>query len=241
MSKHPMGSRDEATETVEELRERLGLFSFRPDAAVAGSAVREEGWAELGIRPGGIVEWLVASPGAGAVTCALRMMSQFASGHGAWAFVDSGGECYPPALPGWGIRPDRTLIIRPATLPEARWAIEQCLRCPGVSATWAWVGPHTSSRIHRRWQLAAERGGGVGLFFRPDSARREPAWADLRLLATPQPEGQGESRRMRIDVLYRRGGAGGTARVWEIDHAAGAVRLVSQVADPAIAERAAGA
>jgi hypothetical protein len=81
----------------------------------------------------------------------------------------------------------------------------------------------------------------VGIFFRPESARREPAWADLRLLVTPLAGGQGETRRVRIDVLYRRGGLGGIAQVWEIDHAEGVVRLVPEVADPTAAERAARA
>jgi len=39
-------------------------------------------------------------------------------------------------------------------------------------------------------------------------------------------------------VLYRRGGKGGSAQVWEIDHAAGIVRLVPEVANPKTAERA---
>ena len=46
---------------------------------------------------------------------------------------------------------------------------------------------------------------------------------------------------MNIEVLYRRGGLGGSAQVWEIDHAAGDVRLVPEVANPAAAERAARA
>jgi len=110
-----------------------------------------------------------------------------------------------------------------------------------VSATWAWIDWRIPERVHRRWQMAAEVGGGVGLLFRPIGARREPVWADLRLLVTPQAGGQGETRRVNIEVLYRRGGKGGSARAWEIDHAAGNVRLVPEVAHPATAERAARA
>ena len=95
--------------------------------------------------------------------------------------------------------------------------------------------------VNRRWKLAAEVGGGVCSLFRPDSARREPAWADLRLRVTPLSGGQGDARRIRVDVLYRRGGLGGSAQVWEIDHAAGDVHLVPEVAHPTIADRAARA
>jgi protein ImuA len=231
----------EVPETVEELRRRLGLFSFRQGEARGEPAARVARGPGLAVGPGMIVEWVATAPGAGAVTSALRIISQQLVGPGAWAVVDPAGEIYVPGLSGWGIDPGRTLLIRPRTVPETCWAIEQCLRCPGVAATWAWIEKRLSATIHRRWKLAAEAGGGVGLLFRPDAARREPAWADWRLRVTPLSGGQGEARRIRIDVLYRRGGLGGSAQVWEIDHAAGDVRPVPEVAHPAAAERAAGA
>jgi protein ImuA len=227
--------------TVPELRERLGLFSFQDEVRPVQSAAENGSLPELGIRPGGIVEWLVARHGAGAVTSALQIVSQSSAGRGVWVVVDPARECYVPAFSGWGVDPSRILLVRPATLEETIWAIEQCLRCPGVSATWAWVDQRIPAQVHRRWQMAAEVGGGVGLFFRPVWARREPIWADLRLLVTPRAGGQMETRRVHIEVLYRRGGRGGSAQAWEIDHAAGNVRLVPKVADPATAERAARA
>jgi len=231
----------EAPETLRELRERLGLFSFQDEVRPGQSATQSGSWPELGIRPGDIVEWLVARQGAGAVTSALEIMSRSLGDRGVWAVVDPAREFYVPALSGWGARPGRTLLVRPATLQETCWAIEQCLRCPGVSATWAWVEKRLSPSVFRRWKLAAEVGGGLGLFFRQDWAQREPVWADLRLRVTPQAGGQGETRGGNIDVLYRRGGKGGSVQAWEIDHAAGVVRLVPKVADPATAERAARA
>jgi len=241
MSGHLSPSRDEVQERVRELRGHLGLFSFQDGVPAAQSTVQNGLLPELGVRAGGIVEWLVARQGAGAVTSALQITSRSSAGRGAWAVVDPARECYVPALSGWGINPGRALVLRPASLQETCWAIEQCLRCPGVSATWAWVGERVPERIHRRWQMAAEVGGGVGLLFRPLWAEREPVWADLRLLVTPQAGGQGETRRVNIEVLYRRGGLGGSARSWEIDHAAGIVRLVPEVATPATAERKARA
>jgi protein ImuA len=231
----------EVRETVGELRKRLGLFSFQDDGSTVEFALKEGLLPELGVRAGGIVEWLVASQGAGAVTSALQITSRSAGGRGVWVVVDPARECYVPALTGWGIHPGRTLVLRPASLQHTCWAIEQCLRCPGVSATWAWVRERIPARVQRRWQLAAEVGGGVGLFFRPAGAQREPVWADLRLLVTPQAGGRGESRRVNVEVLYRRGGLGGSARSWEIDHAAGIVRVVPEVAAPASADRKARA
>jgi protein ImuA len=241
MSGHLSPSRDDVRETVRELRRHHGLFSFQNDVPTVESVIQNGPLPELGTRPGGIVEWLVAKEGTGAVTAAFQIMSRSSGDRGVWAIVDPARECYVPALSGWGIDPSRILVLRPATLHETCWAIEQCLRCPGVSATWAWVDQRIPARVHRRWQLGAEVGGGVGLFFRPISAQREPVWADLRLLVTPQAGGQGETRRVNIEVLYRRGGRGGSAQSWEIDHAAGIVRLVPEVADPTTAERKARA
>jgi protein ImuA len=228
-------------ESVPELRGRLGLFSFQPDAWAARSAAGGDALSELGVRPGGVVEWLVESEGSGAVAAALHLMSRSNRGRGVSAFVDPAREFYVPAFSGWGIRPSDALVIQPTTLHETCWAIEQCLRCPGVSATWAWVDERIPPRVHRRWLLAAEAGGGVGMFFRTDLAKRQPAWADLRLRVRPRTGGEGDSRQVNIDVLYRRGGLGGGAQVWEIDHAAGLVRLVPELADPTTASRAARA
>ena len=233
--------RHEPRQTVDELRRHLGLFSYKQNGQTAEPGTQSGLSAQLGIRPGGIVELLPERDGSGAVTLALQVMVQSLGGRGVWAIVDPAMECYVAALPGWGIEPTRTLVLRPASLQESCWAIEQCLRCPGVRATLAWLEQRIAARVHRRWQLAAEVGGGVGLFFRPAWARREPIWADSRLLVTPIAGGQGESRRIDIEVLYRRGGWGGSGQAWEIDHATGHVRLVSQLADPTTAARAARA
>jgi protein ImuA len=241
MSRHSSRLRPEVQETVQELRRHLGLFSFHDDVSAARCAMQQGLPHQLGVRAGSIVEYLAAKEGAGAATCALQLLAQSSGGREVHAVVDSAREFYAPALSGWGIDPGKTLLVRPANLRESCWAIEQCLRCPGVSATWAWVKERIPERVHRRWQLAAEAGGGVGLFFRPALARREPVWADLRLLVTPRTGGQEESRRVHIEVLYRRGGFGGGPQAWEIDHAVGIVRLVPEVAHPATSKRAARA
>ena len=243
MSGHLIPSRREVRETVQELRRHLGLFSFRNDMSQAESVSRNCISPELGVRPGGIVEWLVASRGAGAFTSAMQIMAQSSAGPGVLAIVDPAREFYVSALSGWGVDPAKVLLLRPATQAETCWAIEECLRCPGVSATWAWVDERIPARVHRRWQLAAEAGGGTGLFFRPITARRAPVWAELRLLVTPLAGGtqKEETRRLHIEVLYRRGGKGGIAQEWEIDHAAGLVRLVPPLANSEVANRKARA
>jgi protein ImuA len=184
------------------------------------------------------VEWLVETDGSGALVLAKYLVSQSQGGGSVVAVVDPLGECYLPAFTGWGLDARRLLVVHPETLQETSWGVEQCLRCEGIKATLAWVDRRIHERVHRRWQLAAEAGGGIGMFFRPVETRREPVWADLRLLVRPLVKGEGEIRRIHVEVLYRRGGLGGSAQVWEIDHAAGFVRLVPPVANSAQASRA---
>jgi hypothetical protein len=237
MSSHLSTSRCDVRETVQELRRHRGLFSFRNDVQAAEPAGRSSISPEVGVRPGGIVEWLVPAFGAGAFGSAMQIMARSSAGGGLWAVVDPARELYVPALSGWGVDPGKMLLLRPQSRAETCWAIEECLRCPGVSATWAWLEERIPARVHRRWQLAAEAGGGVGLLFRPLAARREPVWAELRLLVTPGVGTQEDTSRLNIEVLYRRGGLGGIAQAWEIDHAAGLVRLVPDVAHSEAATR----
>jgi hypothetical protein len=251
MSDHRAPLPGNVDETVQDLRRRLGLFSFQYVENTGIDALIKGQYPDLGLRPGGIVEWLTTTPGAGAVACTMPVISRHVSaGAGAGArgilvIVDAAREFHATALAGWGVSPGRTLLVCPRTRQEACWAIEQCLRCPGVSAVCTWLDPRFPRHAGRRWQLAAEAGGGMGMFFRSEAARarREPIWADLRLLVTPlaRDPDPGTARRVRIDVLYRRGGLGGTAWVWEIDDAEGVVRVVPKLADPAAAEHAARA
>jgi protein ImuA len=173
-----------------------------------------------------MIECLVENRGTGAMTAILRLLASFPTNRRFWAIVDPTRECYLPALSGWGIDKNCVLLLRPNTIQELSWTIEQCLRSTALAATCAWLDHRFPARVHRRWQLAAEIGGGIGLLFRPGSAQREPTWADIRLRATPSTQGNPATRRLNIELLYRRGGLGCGSQVWEIDHAQGHVHLV---------------
>jgi protein ImuA len=180
-------------------------------------------------QPGIIGEWLAPPAGSGAMTLAWRSLAEWLPPRGMCAVIDPGKTCWAPAIAGWGIELRRLLVIHPTKSQEAWWAVEQSLRARGVAATCAWVD-RVPERTLRRWQLAAEVGGGVGLLFRPIEARREPSWAEFRVLVTPLAASSGDARRVRLELLYRRGGLGGSAQVWELDHAESDMHLVPAVA-----------
>ena len=113
MSGHLISPRREVRQTVQELRRHSGLFSFRNDVPPAQSVRRNSISPELGVRPGGIVECLVARQGAGALTSAMQIMAQSSAGQ--WILGGcgsrSGSSTYLPYRGGALIRAERCFSV----------------------------------------------------------------------------------------------------------------------------------
>jgi hypothetical protein len=112
--------------------------------------------------------------------------------------IDRQGRFHPPAVMPWlegpaagkpragGAAVGAIVVVRPSRDEEEIWAIDQALRCPGVTAVLAWP-KRVSNTAMRRWQLAARGSGTVGFLVRPVAARREPSWAEARLNVAALP------------------------------------------------------
>jgi hypothetical protein len=95
-----------------------------------------------------------------------------------------------------------------------------------------------NANMFRRWQLAAERGGSIGLLARPLTARSRPSWADVQLMVTPlalgrwrlEVEGQGRSQECCVEFSIDERGS-----------IHDCLRMVPELVGPAAALRAAGA
>jgi hypothetical protein len=145
------------------------------------------------------------------------------------AFVAPPHLPYAPALSAAGIDLARVVMIRPEKSSDILWAMEQALRSGSCSAVLAWL-PFLNERGARRLQLAAEAGGGWGVYFSPATPATALSPAALRLALSPTAgkpaEGgavpAGKARRcdpgagslpepaagtLRITILKRRGGA----------------------------------
>jgi hypothetical protein len=136
------------------------------------------------------------------------------TGGGTIVIVDRSGWFHPPAVLPWlrvssgGVasggaasRGARLIVARPAHDDDELWAIDQALRCPGVTAVVAWPqaiqgrGTHIGgstvrtqrASVMRRWQLAARASGAVGLIVRSAAVRGEPCWSEARIAVTPLP------------------------------------------------------
>jgi len=198
-----------------------------------------------GLRRGTLVEWLAEGEGAGAAMLAMLAAREAAREGGTVVVLDARGEFYPPAAVRLGIEPEQLLVVQTASPADHGWALDQVLRSPGVAATVAWPdqpGGRLDGHAFRRLQLAVEQGGGLGLLLRAETARADPSWADVRLLITPRPcDGTEAVRRLTIELLRCRAGAGGRSIDVEWDDETCTVRLVAPVAHPTPHRHAAGA
>ena len=159
--------------------------------------------------------------------------------------LDQAKEFYPPASAWLGIDLDRLIVVQPASMADNLWALDQSLRCPGVAVVLAWP-ERLDPKTFRRLQLAAEQGGGLGFLLRPEGARHEPSWADVRLWVEPTGKARNfptcaNRRSLKIEMLRSRGGASGRSVELEIDDETRTVHLASRLAHPAAGRRAAGA
>lgn len=119
-------------------------------------------------------------------------------------WCDPRNEIYPPALAGLGISLDQLFLLRPKTPDEELWALAECLGCKGVAVTIA-QPPVLSRVVARRLQLAAERGGGIGIFMRPKGAASMHHAAATRWLVEPA-RGERTIQRWKIQLIHGHGG-----------------------------------
>jgi hypothetical protein len=179
-----------ATISLEKLRREIARLETgakrRSGESVSSGCEALDGLLpERGFCRGTLVEWLSAD-GAGACTLAMLAARHACSDSGMLAVFDRCREFYPPAAVRLGVEPEQLLVIQADSVADEHWAIDQALRSQAVAAVVAWPG-RLDDRTFRRWQLAAEEGGCLAMLLRPETARGEPSWADVRLWVEPLP------------------------------------------------------
>ena len=189
----------------------------RTNVAEAAPALFSTGCGEMdrclpngGYASGTVVEYLQASSASGATSLALTAAREALTATDRFCvFVDWCQQFYPPAAAALGIDLKRVVIVRPRTLADRLWAIDQALRSPAVAAVIAEI-EHMDDRAARRLQLAAERGGGVGLLVRRASAQSHPSWAEVQWLVRPLADSSAH-RQLKLELTRVRGGRSGTS------------------------------
>ena len=158
--------------TASKYREKKETFS-------TGSEAIDQWLPGSGLRIDAVNEWVadVDACGASALSLAVAATRQKT---GSLVVVADNNHFYPPAAAAVGIDPSKLIWVRPTTTADSVWAIDQALRCTGVSAVWAFVGGWLDDRDARRFQLAAETGRTAGFLVRPRSVRGRPTFAEVR-------------------------------------------------------------
>jgi hypothetical protein len=157
---------------------------------------------------------------------------------GSLVVVDPQRLFYPPAAAAWGIDLHRTIVLHPTNLADQNWALQQSLNCPAVAAVWALLD-EIDERSFRRFQLAAEQSGCIGLFHRPAHVRRQPGWSEIQFAVRPQRATNAHSiqRHLQIELVRCRGGISGKRIDLEINEATGALRVARAVSKGAVAHQ----
>ncbi len=211
---------------LEELRRRIarleGARRRGHTFITSGCPPLDQALPENGFRHGSLVEWLSEGDATGAGTLCL-LAARAASDNGRLLVVmDGRRDFYPPAAVRLGIEIEQLVVVHPGSAADHDWAMDQVLQSPAVAAVLAWP-EKLAGRTFRRWQLAAEQSGTLGLLLRPASARCEPSWADVRLLVEPAAAQSATrvasygKRRLRITLLRCRGAADGRMVEVELD------------------------
>ena len=207
---------------VAQLRERIGLVRSERECFATGTMI-DELLPQGCFRRGTLLE--VFGPGTALAVVLARAALRPA---GALAVIDPACRFYPPAAASMGIDLSRLIVVQPT---ELDWIAIQALSCPAIDAVLCWPD-RLNAKMFRRWQLAAERGGSVGLLMRPRVARGNPSWANMQLVVAPLA-----IDRWRLEVGER-------FLEFSIDERGcihDCLRMVSELANPTPAARAAGA
>jgi len=149
--------------------------------------------------------------------------------HRAVVWCDSSRDLYPPAIAPF-VPLDRLYLLHPKNLIEESWAVAECLRCKGVAAVVA--APGKLSRLDaRRLQLAAERGGGVGILMRHFDRGANIYAAATRWLVSPCPSSRINVQKWKIQLIHGHGGRVGNTVILEHHRETNLVRATEQLVD----------
>ncbi|MCS7267342.1 MAG: hypothetical protein NZ704_04710 [Geminicoccaceae bacterium] len=199
---------------------RLGpaLTALLPEGGLARTALHE-----------------LAGPAATLFAVAIAKAALDRPGLLVWCLDEAGARArgipWPPGLAARGIDPSRLLLVRAPDGAALARATEEALASPAAAVVVA-EPARVDLDLGRRWQLAVERGGGLGLLLRaaPDPT---PSAVATRWWIEPVAAEKG-ALRLRLVLRRSRSGIEGSVEV-RVDEPGLALHPVAALADPATA------
>jgi hypothetical protein len=201
------------------------LDELAPNGIFQGGAVHELLWPRQSTYP---------------TSFALLLARAAQKDGGANAWSDPERELHLPALSAAGINLKHLILLRCMNRADQLWALAECLRCPGVNATVSSI-QHLNQIEARRLQLAAERGGGVGVFIRPYTPGVSVCYAAATRWLIQTAPGSDQVQRWKVELLHGHGGQIGKVLLLEVNRETRALCASAPLADRPAAPAAARA
>lgn len=160
------------------------------------------------------------------------IISSLMHGNGTLIWISASRTIFPPALKSFGIAPDKVIFIDLKKEKEILWAMEEALKCKGLSAVIGEI-QELNFTASRRLQLAVEQSRVTGFVLRRNPRNVNTTacltrWSITSLqseLADNMP-GVGFPH-WNVELLKVRNGSPGK---WQIEFVAGRFRQVSKIA-----------
>lgn len=171
----------------------------QPTTIPTGHSALDDLFAGKGWPQGALTEILYQQAGIGEMRLLIPALAEL-SQQSRWIMMIA-----PPFLPNAaalesaGVDTSKLLIIRPESIRDLLWTLEESLRTGSCSAVMAWPNALNATET-RRLQLAAETGKTIGFLFRPVATAQNASPAAVRLELQPGTQGT------HVKVLKRRAG-----------------------------------
>ncbi|MES3016372.1 MAG: Error-prone repair protein ImuA [Bacteroidota bacterium] len=182
---------------------------------------------------GAIHEFLNAAPEQAAANGGFisGILNNLMHNGGACLWISMRRTLFPPSLKVFGVEPDRLIFIDLKRERDVLWAMEEALKCKGLSAVIGELGEISFTET-RRLQLAAEQSRVTGFVLRSDPKRLSATACVARWNITSLPSelengmpGVGFPR-WNVELLKVRNGNPGS---WKVEWSAGHFRPVLEI------------
>jgi len=182
---------------------------------------------------GAIHELIYTGAEDAAATCGFLtgLLASLMRSGGAAIWIGSTPTIFPPALKSFGITPDKIIFIDLKKEKEILWAMEEALKCEGLSAVIGEV-EELSFTASRRLQLSVEESKVTGFILRKNLRNIHANVCVTRWKITSHPSELGNMPgvgfpRWNVELLKVRNGKPGT---WQIEFTAGCFRHIYKMA-----------
>jgi len=156
------------------------------------------------------------------------LLSTLMQSHGVIVWISSSRTIFPPALKTFGIEPDRIIFIDLQKEKDVLWAMEEALKCNGLTAV---VGEMNEINFtnSRRFQLAIEQSGVTGFILRHQPGKQNTIASVSRWKISSLPSSLDDDLpgvgfpRWNVELMKIRNGKPGS---WQIEWSAGKFRHI---------------